>query len=259
MLSVNSGNSFSIVLDHDVNGQASLSDIQFTLKDVTGIELIPLQSISGFDPMLDQTTLVIPAINNITTQKFDARVIEAHYIGSDGTNIKSTIFYEIVGDLVKLTPMVDSFMYYPESIFIRRRIIDPLSYYDEMSEGNKALALTAAFEKLMLLKYQVDKVKVDLSEVTAEQLSGMNPKFVEALKMAQMVEANKLVESNPIKEKRRMGIISETIGESSMFFQQKNIDTVSYYPGLSDDAYPYLSQWLWKSTSNGQIWTLRRA
>lgn len=259
MLSVSSGNSISITFIHGINGQASLSGISYKLTDVTGATLIPDTEVPDFNTAEQESTVLIPAEFNTITNKFDARVVEATYTGSDGSLTKTSVFYEIVGDVVKLTPMLDSFMYFPESFFIRKRIIEPMVYYDELSDTNKALALTAAFEKLVTLKFNVDGVKTDLSTTTAEQLSGMDPKFVEALKLAQMVEANNLVENNPVKDKVRMGIISETIGESSMFFKQKGLDAPSYYSGISDDAYPYLSKYLWKSTSNGQVWRLRRS
>jgi hypothetical protein len=47
------------------------------------------------------------------------------------------------------------------------------------------------------------------------------PRFQNALKRAQMLEANSILGGNQIADKRRDGIISETIGESKIFLNNR--------------------------------------
>lgn len=57
----------------------------------------------------------------------------------------------------------------------------------------------------------------------AELDSELDPAFLRALQRAQVLEANELLDINSIHRKRLDGLMSETIGESSMMFRPGNI------------------------------------
>jgi hypothetical protein len=80
--------------------------------------------------------------------------------------------------------------------------------------------------------------------------NALSADFLLDLRKAQIAEANNIVENSPIRDKIRAGIISETIGESSMFFRQA-------YPvnksGLSDEAEVYLKKWVYNDAASSKL------
>lgn len=65
--------------------------------------------------------------------------------------------------------------------------------------------------------------RVSLNSMTAERWAQLPKTFTDAVSRATVVEADTLLGGDSIGDKRRDGIISETIGESSTFYQSKPI------------------------------------
>lgn len=64
----------------------------------------------------------------------------------------------------------------------------------------------------------------DLGALGPTGLATLEPAFLKALRMAQLIEANEMMDANSIHYKRLDGLMSETIGESSMMFRPGNIN-----------------------------------
>lgn len=64
----------------------------------------------------------------------------------------------------------------------------------------------------------------ELGTLDEAALLELEPAFLKALRIAQLIEANELMDSNSIHYKRLDGLMSETIGESSMMFRPGNIN-----------------------------------
>jgi hypothetical protein len=64
----------------------------------------------------------------------------------------------------------------------------------------------------------------DLGSLDATGLAALEPNFLRALRMAQIIEANEMMDGNSVHYKRLDGLMSETIGESSMMFRPGNIN-----------------------------------
>lgn len=253
-----SGSPITLTVVHAYNDEAlELTGLNFTVFDTTGAALSTKKAATVGSN--GQTDITIEGALNETTQKFDVRSVEFELVTASGT-YKLTEFYEIEGDVLKLTPFVDSFMTYPESMLVKRRISAPTPYYDSLEDAERAVALENAYNRLTALRFKLlPSGTHSLLDLTPLQVLVLDPNFLDALKKSQIIEANHLVEVNPVRDKIRSGIISETIGESSMFFRQSGVDVRSVYPGVSDDAYPLLSKYLFRETSNAQIWKLRRS
>jgi hypothetical protein len=252
-----SGSDITLTVYHAYNDLAlDVKSIKYTVYDATGVVIY-----TSTDPVTlgsGETNVVIDGDLNKTTAKYDIRSVKFELTTDSGTYVINQ-FYEIEGDVLKLTPFVDSFMTFSESMLVKRRLSLPTPYFDALEDDDKAVALENAYGRLAALRYGCLAGTQSLLDLDFQQVLALDPGFVEALKKAQLLEANHLVEVNPVKDKIRAGIISETIGESSMFFKQNGVDTRSIYPGISDDAYPLLGKYLWRETTNAQIWKLRRS
>lgn len=260
------GTDVFLTFPHTHNGNSlTVTDLQYQVLDSHGTILIDYATAPSFDPAATSTIITVLKQFNASTDKIDVRQINVSFVTATGT-YKETVYYKLIGDVTKLTVMKDSFMTYPESVVVRAKMSDKLEYFDLLPDGMKATALENAFETLKKLKFNPAKCGgssraergLDISSYSADQFKTLPMELQTALKKAQIVEANVLVEASPIREKIRAGIISETIGESSMFFKQGATGN-SKYPGLSDEAYVYLSAFVFKSATNAQIWHLRRA
>lgn len=247
-----------LTVDFEVDGAfVDPVDFEWTLLDADGNILTPPQTEVVTLPA-SEIVLEIPATHNQTTLKRDVRMVQITMKDANKTYTKN-VFYILLGDLLKLTPLLDSFMTFPESILVRMKMAEGLGYYDELSDALKCIALENAFERLSQLKFVVGgNVITNIKDFSVDAFNALDPEFVLATKKAQLAESNILVENSPVRDKIRAGIISETIGESSMFFRQSGVPS-SRFKGLSDDAYDYLGKFLYKDTVSSQIWRLDRA
>lgn len=259
-------NTIAIInIDHVYNGETlTLTNMQYQLLDATGNVLIATTNVPSFNGALESQSLSIAANYNNITAKKEIRQLNIFMVTASGTYQKS-IFYIVKSNVLNLTVLTDSFQTFAESLSTRLDITDMLDSFDELTDEQKAVALENSYNRLVKLKFVVGGTVIeDLSALTLSAFNALNPKFLKALKQAQIVESNSLVEFNPVKDKIRSGIVSETIGESSMFFRQGSVPE-TIFKGISDDAYEYLGDYIFKgntgtnSTSNSQIWKIYRA
>jgi hypothetical protein len=61
----------------------------------------------------------------------------------------------------------------------------------------------------------------DIKLLDRAQLEQLEPTFLKALRYAQVTEADSLMGGDPVNQLRRDGLISQTVGESSSYFGQK--------------------------------------
>lgn len=257
------GTDVTLTIDHSYNGTAlTLTDLQFRVVDAQGVVLLDYATPAGFNPANSSTNIAIDGSYNGSTEKVDIRQINVNFVTAAGT-YKTTVFYKLLGDLTALTVMEDSFMTFPEAVLTRARMSDRLEWYDALTDDVKAIALENAFNTIKKLAFKPLTTTTDdplyISTYTEANFRALSAEFQTALKRAQILQANALVEASPIRDKIREGIISETIGESSMFFKQTNVGNMPKFPGLSDDAYNAISSYLYTSSMSAQIWKVRRA
>lgn len=63
--------------------------------------------------------------------------------------------------------------------------------------------------------------RIRIRNLNETQFNALPSKFTRAIKRAQLIEANIILGGDVVGKKRQDGIISETIGESSAFFNSK--------------------------------------
>lgn len=258
------GTDITLTVQHSYNGASlAVTDLQYQVVDSQGNILVDFTTPVGFNPANSATSIPILKANNQTSDKVDVRQVNINLVTSAGT-YKNTVFYKLLGDLTKLVVMTDSFMTFPEAVVARVKMSDRLEYYDALPDAIKAVALENSFKTLMKLSFKqpvsTSCEPYSLKGLTESQFRALPVDFTTALKRAQIVQCDAIVENSPIRDKIREGIISETIGESSMFFKQStNIGSNVKFPGVDDKAYELLSAYLFTSGASAQIWRLNRA
>lgn len=100
-----------------------------------------------------------------------------------------------------------------------------LNAFKAGSPEDQAAALANAYHTINTMVF-ADKFGeyYDMGSLDETALNALEPAFLKALRMAQLIEANELMDPNSLHYKRLDGLMSETIGESSMMFRPGNIN-----------------------------------
>jgi hypothetical protein len=258
MLEFAANTDVNINVPYEYNGTSlTLTGFQYEVIDASGTVLVARQADPNFNASATSSDLVIPASANTTSAKRDARLLNCYMINASGEYMVS-LAYVLKGNVLKLTPIVDSFMTYPQSILVRVQMAESQDYFDMLNDELKAVALEESFNRIAKVKFKVGTTTIlDIKTLDLTTFNALDAAFILDLRKAQIAEANNIVENSPIQDKIRSGIISETIGESSMFFKQ------SAYPvnksGLSDEAEQYLKKWVYNDAASSNTWRLNRA
>jgi hypothetical protein len=258
MLEFASNTDITIVVPYEYNDTPlTLTGFEYEVLDVAGTVVLARQADPAFNAANSSSTLNIPDSANTTTAKRDARMLNCYLINATGEYVVSQV-YMLKGNQLVLTVLTDSFMTFPQATLIRASMAEEQEYYDMLTDELKAVALEEAFTRIAKLKFKVgDTTILDIKTIGLTAFNALSADFILDLRKAQIAEANAIVENSPIRDKIRAGIISETIGESSMFFKQSGVPVNR--SGLSEDSEVYLDKWLYNASASSMTWRLNRA
>jgi hypothetical protein len=170
-----------------------------------------------------------------------ARQVEVEFTTSRGTFIETAHY--LIESKTQLTPLVNTFQTYPEALMTRSDLAQA-SGWDAATDSMRIAALHLAHTAMCNMRYRYrvginnqrrvrgfpgtrfdsDGVAyttvTDIRNTLPWEWAEFPQEFKDALKRAQIAEANAQLQGDPIGDKRRAGIVSETIGEASMFLKQ---------------------------------------
>jgi hypothetical protein len=258
MLEFASNTEVEIEIPYEYNGSSlTLTGFEYELLDANSEVIQARIADENFNASTSSSVLTIPVASNTTTAKRDVRLLNCYLINAAGTFIVPQV-YLLKGNQLNLTPLTDSFMTYSQAVLTRVGMAESQDYYDALTDELKAVALEESFTRLAKLKFKVGTTEIlDIKSLTLSAFNALNADFHSDIRKAQIAEANAIVEASPVRDKIRAGIISETIGESSMFFRQAGVPVTR--SGVSDDAEQYLKKWLWLDSASSMTWRLNRA
>lgn len=151
----------------------------------------------------------------------DARVVEVTF-SKGGTDYVTTLEY-LVQSAEALQVQVNSFQTYSQSLVASGDLAD-IDSFRAADRAARIPAMINAWHNLCRLSYYVSgRTYARISSVTPESFAEFPAGFVRALRLAQIVEANEFLAGDTIHKKRQAGLMSETIGESSMFFRPEKV------------------------------------
>lgn len=204
---------------------------------------------SGIIPVTTgATTIIIPltAIDNTVASGSAGREIQVVLTQINGSTVEINDYFVLI-QTRQLELMTNSFCTYPEALAIRTTFGPGLDGWDvNIDSFTRSSAMVDAHERLLRMTYKVPFVDIQshiasdyalwgtgvdlpwdyarlirLRSISLPAFQALPAPFQFALKRAQIVEANQILGGDLIANKRREGLISETIGQSSSFFSSK--------------------------------------
>lgn len=242
-----------IALVNEAGVALAPTSLSFRVLDAAELVLQPFQAISVVTGVLDGhaviplpatlMTLVAPAVTGL-------RTIELQVVTADGTFDLSESF--LLQGVTGLAFGVNSFMTYGQSQLLSREFAEiQMPGWNASSRSSREAALIESYDRILMLpivlEYDDDQSRmtdwsgaVTLRSLTPAQLGGLGNRMTNALRKAQLVEADEILNGDPVTLARRNGLLSMTVGESSQFFRSAKALEMP----VSTRAAKYLERWL---------------
>ena len=237
----------------DLNGDpVTPTGLSVRVLDEDGNQVMPPTSVTLTPGETDLTHTIGSAYNSLATGVIKGlRVVELSMTTSGGV-IPSVVMYMIQRNS-NLVILDDSFQTYEQALVLASQM-PALIGWDGATESERKNALAEAFRRLTTIGYRIRRPEdvdtqntiPDTDEViqprywpimTLERWGLLSDRFKIAIKKAQIAEANEILRGDIVGDKRRSGLLSETIGESSMMFRSgKPLDL-----GISASALSYVT------------------
>jgi hypothetical protein len=245
------------VMFSDGNGMAvAVSQVTAVVYDGDDQQLSDLGSIP-LDAGLSAVNIIIPAADNVLGEgeTAAARILRVEL--TTATGILRQSFSYIIEAESRLELLNNTFISL-ESAEVMARDMPSLKAWATDDDDKKAAALINAFARLsrVQLRYAKDHLTQEggttsrpwppgrdlcdqdvvirpgeWAKKTKEEFLAMPPVFRKAVRSAQLIEANDILTDDPIASRHRAGVISETIGESSVMLRGGRLEL-----GVSLDA-----------------------
>lgn len=225
------------------DAQINASAVTWKLYDQTGA-LVASAAVSNFTALSPSVTFTIPetAMAIEDNESFSGReIVLACETASGEVEVRD---YFILVAQHPLKPFSNTLLTYLQALALRRQFGPTLSGWDEASEEDQKRSLMHAFANLARISFTValpagrlerdyaaygtgsDDIfevskRVSLGNMTAERFAELNSSFKNAVVRAQLIEADTILGGDPVERTRSDGIISESIGESSTFYQSR--------------------------------------
>lgn len=123
-------------------------------------------------------------------------------------------------DLIRLTRATNSFATY-EDLLLKANQMPLLKMVNKVSRRELKAALIQAYYNICLLTldFELTSGETDPSEFDTTDLDELTTAQLDILLRAQITEADMLLGANPIEDRRRAGLLSDSVGESAHFFR----------------------------------------
>lgn len=136
---------------------------------------------------------------------------------SDGSHYESTIVY-IVEASNMLEVGLNSFAVYGE-LMIAAQDYPELNVFHAAGEREQKAALINAYYNIANLSIILECDPISTLDLTASDIVALDSNALRAFKYAQIIEANSVLGGNPVEDRRRMGLLSNSAGESAQFYR----------------------------------------
>lgn len=224
--------------------------------DQAGAEIVPATPVS-FAPGDMEAEIVVPGDLNVLTSGIAQalRVIELTMETAVGPVVALARY--AIRRPQRLIVLSNSFQTFDEAL-LESMDMPRMDGWSMAEEGDKIAALIEAHDRLTRIGYRVPQPyagdvtrRLDLREIEiipprrwqvmgVEEFLEMPAHFRRALRRAQIVEADVVLNGDVIAGRRRAGLMSESVGESSMMFRPGKPLNL----GVSEQALAYLASYV---------------
>jgi len=212
------------------------SEIVLSIKDENGTEL---HSETALNPAGTSLATTIPAGVNALADGTTRGVRLATFTMTHPGGVTIQEQYYLLHASIALNVMQNSFQTYPQALLSRATLGGSLAGWDTADKTARSAALEHAYTRLSVMRYVImlgdngmDFLDFEdgpfgyegvsrLDYMTKSAFLTLPQKFRDALCRAQVLDADEMLAGDFFASRRRAGVISETIGESSMFFNSK--------------------------------------
>lgn len=203
----------------DASGVAIVAptSVSFDVVDENGVEIIALTSLT---PTATSTQdVVIPAVSNGLglDDSNGLRKVRLFVVSAGVTYLVEWSY--IIESASPLVSGGNSF----QSLEMAELTALNLADIDAWHSSSRTLRISAmrnAFHAIGQLYLQVGDVKYpQITTIGVNDFNLLDWRFLQQIRLAQLVEANEFLAGDTVHKKRMTGLLSETIGESSMFFR----------------------------------------
>lgn len=215
----------------DTDGNAIVaSAINYRVVNQAEVELVPSTALTSFTAGDPNAVVVVSGLNNTLTAGAarELRIIELILTTVEGT-IKLSYNYFIEADEL-LTEGVNSFQNYGTALLGAYDIPD-MEGWNNASKPDRMAGMIQARANMGALRFRYvfdffqNIVEPsfgvrDITLLTPTEWAALPITFKDALRKAQLLEANSLLGGDPASDVRRSGIVSKRVGESSDTFRQ---------------------------------------
>lgn len=214
------------------------SSVTCKVFDEDGLEVDEGLILIGYTAGDETASVEIPSVYHAVTESMVARRVEVVFDTLTSGSYKVTQRY-IVSPDATLVFLSNSFAIYERFLIIRQEFPELLGW-DATDEDRRTAALIQAHENICRFKFKYRQESDqpvasqstlyrrdyhtfirDMRIIEQEDWDDFPPHFQLSLRRAQLLEADSLLNGDPIRDKREQGIVSETVGESKMFFNNR--------------------------------------
>lgn len=251
----------------DPNGVALVpTGISYTLTDGEENEIISSTSVA-FANGDTSVTITVSGANNALADPMvaaEARVINLFVVTASGT-IKIESSYGVKTTSLLIVPNT-SFQLWPQAQ-IEAMQMASLPNFSAASRQDQETALIEAYVRLTRFTYEILEGydiygqinwpgetsaytirPIDWPDMTQSFFDAYPATFIKAIRRAQLAEADDVLQMGSPNDKRRMGLMSESIGESSMMFRTGKPAEL----GASPAALRYISRYVRRGATIGR-------
>lgn len=194
---------------------------EYRVVDETGADVVARVAVPGFTAGDTSVTINVTSLQN-TLAAGSNRALRKVYVyltAADGTSVVNETAF-IIETQDYLQRGSNSFQTYEEAIF-KSLDIPNLDSWDAASDQERKAALVAAYHQMVRLTFVDDDGYdiYDIADYTSVELDAMTTGLYEALKRAQIVEADELMSGDGVADLRRDGLMASSIGEVSQMFR----------------------------------------
>jgi len=200
--------------------------VKAVLYDGEDQEVVDFGSLP-FDPSLGEKSIIVPsAFNKLQNNELQAaRILRIELVTSSGSIFQSLAY--VIEAEQRLVIMNNSFQTYEAAMLEARNMPNMNGWQSAIEEQQKA-ALIESFRRLTVIPMRYSYLDMDgrplpmeyiitanaWGDIKRDQFDEFPTYFRRALRRAQLIEANELLQGDTIARKRRNGIVTEKIGES---------------------------------------------
>jgi hypothetical protein len=227
--------------------------VRWRLVDENQVDVIAWSNLALPTPGQDEFSISIPGASNELAPDTvrGLRIVEVEVTDARGTIPLSQTY--LLAPSTALVVGKTSWITKGQAVLISQ-MLPRLDGWLSASEEAREVALVEAFRRLQRMPVYADRRAAQntlyataghfetglLLDMIPESFVNTDPRFQDAVRRAQVLEADHILTVDPIAQMRESGVISMTVGESSNFFRaQRAMDR-----GLCKRAYQEVAPWL---------------